>query len=183
VPVGVDLDLGGEPLLHLVTLEDTLGPEADGLLDPADPAGVRSDDAEDAPDVDDSAGITAVEDAGHTPAGVEQSAAPADRGRARGWKPGDYVFNLTQSGAEPAADTIRSRYWKNVANTRGTAMFGRGNTDRMAAGKPPERRNPRTGKVEVMRLPQVDHEASGGETPVPEWPTTGLDPFSGPTAE
>jgi len=98
--------------------------------------------------------------------------------RARGWKPGDYVFNFTKAGDEPAPDTVRSRYWKNVASTAGTAMFGSSNTQRMSSGKPPERRNPRTGKIEIMRLPKVGYTDAGGATPVPEWPLVGLDPFA-----
>lgn len=94
--------------------------------------------------------------------------------RTRGWKPGDHVFNLTARGAEPSATTVRSRYWKNVAAAGGASLFGSTNTERMAEGKPPERFNPRTKKVEAMHLPTT----SIGDTPVPEWPAAEIDPFA-----
>ncbi len=95
-----------------------------------------------------------------------------------GWKPGDHVFKRTAAGAEPSAATVRSRYWKNVAAAGGASLFGTKNTRRMAEGKPPERFNPRTNKVEVMRLPATSLGDVGGDTPVPEWPAAEVDPFA-----
>lgn len=105
----------------------------------------------------------------------------ADRqpsGRANGWQPGDYVFNLTGEGREPSPSTVRTRYWKNVAATAGAAIFGASNMDRLVRGKPPQRRNPRTGKTESMHLPTVGYHDNDGEIPVPAWPTTEIDPFT-----
>lgn len=98
--------------------------------------------------------------------------------RTRGWRPGQYVFNLTPDGREPSPTTVRTRYWKNVAATAGAPVFGDSNLDRMGVGKPPQRLNHRTGKLESMRLPSAHVGDDGGRTPVPEWPTTELDPFA-----
>lgn len=94
------------------------------------------------------------------------------------WHPGGHVFSLTANGHEPSPATVRTRYWKNVAATTGAAMFGEDNVQRMQSGKPPQRRNPRTTRLETMRLPQAATERTGGPTPIPEWPSSELDPFS-----
>ena len=98
--------------------------------------------------------------------------------RTSGWRPGENVFNLTKTGAGPSTTTIRRRFWRNVAITSGAAMFGDDNVNRMQAGDPPTRRNPRTGRVESMRLPRATYEQADGETPVPEWPDPEPDPFA-----
>lgn len=146
--------------LGLVTLEDRLGSDAAGLLQPD---GTVAGGDLTAPPSDDRA-----EDADHPD--DDPATSPG------GWAQGDSVFVPTANGEMPSKATVRSRYWKNVAGTAGVTMFGDANADRMAAGKPPERRNPRTGRVEVMRLPGVE-VASDAETPVPEWPGSALDPY------
>ncbi len=98
--------------------------------------------------------------------------------RKRGWKLGGYVFNLTADGNEPSPTTVRTRYWKNVAATAGASIFGAANLERMARGKPPRRRNHRTGELESMRLPAVEFGDNDGQTPVPEWPSDEIDPFA-----
>lgn len=109
-----------------------------------------------------------------------QGMEPTDKdvGRGRGWRPGQYVFNLTPDGREPSATTVRTRYWKNVAATMGASVFGETNLSRMGDGKPPQRLNHRTGTVESMRLPSTHVGDDGGQTPVPEWPAPELDPFA-----
>ena len=101
-----------------------------------------------------------------------------DVGRSHGWRPGQYVFNLTPDGREPSATTVRTRYWKNVAATAGASVFGETNLSRMGDGKPPQRLNHRTGNVESMRLPGTHVGDDGGQTPVPEWPAPEVDPFA-----
>lgn len=147
-----DLDLSPQ---GIVTLEDANPDDPDLLDDPGGPDTADQADAADAP----------------------AAADPPDL-RTRGWKPGDYVFNLTPDGREPSATTVRNRYWKNVADTGGAGIFGATNLERMGAGKPPKRRNHRTGKAETMRLPAADHDGTSGETPVPEWGSPELDPFA-----
>ena len=97
--------------------------------------------------------------------------------RLRGWTPGGYVFNLTQDGREPSPATVRTRYWKNVSAAAGSAIFGANNIERMQEGKPPQRRNYRSGKTETMRISPKSFEESGGEIPIPYWPSTAVDPF------
>ncbi len=98
--------------------------------------------------------------------------------RKRGWRPGGYVFNLTADGNEPSPATVRTRYWKNVAATAGASIFGSANLDRMQRGKPPRRRNHRSGKLEPMKLPAVSFTDNDGQTPVPTWPDGETDPFA-----
>ena len=94
----------------------------------------------------------------------------------REWQPGDSVHDVDERGEVPSPALIRERYWRNVAATAGAAMFGADNVDRMAAGRGPRRRNPRTGRTETMRLPDVD--GSGRSLPVPAWPDDDVvDPF------
>ena len=47
----------------------------------------------------------------------------------------------------------------------------------MATGKPPRRRNPRTGNAETMHLPQARYDDTNGATPMPQWPCGEVDPF------
>jgi hypothetical protein len=97
--------------------------------------------------------------------------------RKQGWTIGDYIFNFDADGAEPRAATVQERYWKNVATTAGAATFGDANIERMGEGRSPQRRNRRTGRIESMRLPNVNFEDTDGQTPVPTWPGTEIDPF------
>jgi hypothetical protein len=99
--------------------------------------------------------------------------------RSRGWRPGDSVHHLDDNGEPPTAALVRERFWRNVAATAGAAMFGADNVDRMAAGRGPRRRNPRTGQIETMRLPDVD--STGTSLPVPSWPDDAVDPFAEPS--
>ncbi len=104
---------------------------------------------------------------------------PDTNSRGSAWEPGDYVFNPTTAGTSPSSTTVRTRYWRNVAAAGGASIFGVSNMERMQQGKPPERTNPRTGKVEVMRLPDAANTDGAGTTPIPEWPCAEIDPFRG----
>ena len=97
--------------------------------------------------------------------------------RLRGWKPGGYIYNLTQDGREPSPATVKTRYWKNVGAASGSAIFGGHNIERMKDGKPPQRRNFKSGKMETMRISPKSFEESEGEIPIPYWPSNAVDPF------
>jgi hypothetical protein len=124
-------------------------------------------------------GPTAPDDAavavGEAAVAVSDHGGPLDR--RIGWSPGEYVFNLTADGSEPAPSTVRTRYWRNVAASPGSMIFGASNIERMRAGKAPQRRNPRTGRTEMMKLHAVTFEDTNGATPIPIWPDDSIDPF------
>ena len=101
--------------------------------------------------------------------------------RLRGWKPGGYIYNLTQDGREPSPATVKTRYWKNVGAASGSAIFGGHNIERMKDGKPPQRRNFKSGKMETMRISPKSFEESEGEIPIPYWPSNAVDPFGNPS--
>jgi len=65
------------------------------------------------------------------------------RGR---WRTGEHPLMLSRAGKPPTAATVRSRVWKNHA---GNPMWNHTNQNRMRAGKPPQRFNPLTGKLET----------------------------------
>ena len=97
--------------------------------------------------------------------------------RLHGWAPGGYIYNLKQDGTEPSPSTVRSRFWKNVGVATGSAVFGATNVDRLRNGKPPQRRNPRNGKIETMKVLLLSYEKGKGATPIPHWPTNAINPF------
>jgi len=97
--------------------------------------------------------------------------------RLQGWTPGGYIYNLKQDGTEPSPSTVRARFWKNVGVATGSALFGTNNVARLRNGKPPQRRNPRTGKIETMKILLLSYEESKGATPIPHWPTNAINPF------
>ncbi len=101
--------------------------------------------------------------------------------RLRGWEPGGYIYNLTKDGREPSPATVKTRYWKNVGAASGSAIFGAQNIRRMKEGKPPQRRNYKSGKIETMRISPKTFEESGGEIPIPYWPSSAVDPYGSPS--
>ena len=111
----------------------------------------------------------------------ESSLAPNQTGliRLQGWSPGGYIYNLKQNGTEPSPSTVRVRFWKNVGVAAGSALFGSKNVARLRDGKPPLRHNPRTGKIETMKVFLLSYEEGKGATPIPHWPTNTIDPFEG----
>jgi hypothetical protein len=111
------------------------------------------------------------------PVGLQVVTKGSETFRLRGWTPGGYIFNLTHDGREPSPATVRTRYWKNVGAEAGSAIFGTANIERMCDGKPPQRRNYRTGKLETMRITPISFQESSGEIPIPYWPSTAVDPF------
>ena len=91
-------------------------------------------------------------------------AMPLPRGR---WKTGMNPLMLNPEGAVPTAATVRSRVWKNRADER---VWGEANQARMRSGKPPRRRNPLNGRIEVATVDR------GSATP--RWRSVAVDPFA-----
>ena len=56
--------------------------------------------------------------------------------RAKGWKVGDPIDNLTRAGKEPSWSAVRSRYWKNEAYNN-PEKYSVENLGRMKKGKAP----------------------------------------------
>lgn len=156
---GDELVASTEAHPRIVTLEET-DPEAVELATLVDDAGLDGHETE------------------TDPADAEPTSERSGAGRLRGWRPGQYVFNLTPDGREPSATTVRTRYWKNVADTGGAGIFGSDNVARMSEGKAPRRFNHRTGKHESMSLPTAGYDVQAGQTPVPAWPVAEVDPFA-----
>lgn len=132
----------------------------------------------------------------HEPAAVGATRAPVEAGdptprrtadapsrrttteRGTGWRPGQFVFNLTRDGNEPSPEVIRRRFWRNIAASDHVSAFGATNAERLAAGKAPSRHNPRRGSTETMRLPVASFTESGGRPPAPSWPDDDVDPYA-----
>ncbi len=98
--------------------------------------------------------------------------------RALGWQRGQYVYNLIGNGSEPSDEIVRTRFWKNVSSTEHAAVFGADNVERMSRGRPPRRRNPRTGREESMQLVVEGFAEAQGRPPRPQWPDVEIDPFA-----
>lgn len=107
------------------------------------------------------------------------AAAPDSSPRGSGWRPGQFIFNLTRDGDEPSAEVVRRRFWRNIGSSEHSRNFGASNAERLAAGRPPTRRNPRTGSIETLALPLKGSGVSGGRTPKPRWPDDDIDPYGG----
>ena len=90
--------------------------------------------------------VGAVADAANAIDDVYDAAKAADNaidaGKAanKGWKVGDDISNLTRAGKTPTWDTVRSRYWKNQADSPSGSQwydYTRNNKERMQKGKAP----------------------------------------------
>lgn len=93
-------------------------------------------------------------------------AVPVEKPPPTRWKRGDDVLVATRNRARPPAATVRSRVWKNHSKRVG---WGAANATRMAAGKPPRRFNPLSGKVETAKV-----DVGVGR---PYWSDVAIDPF------
>ena len=100
--------------------------------------------------------------------------------RGTGWSPGQYLFNRTRDGGDPSTEVVRRRFWRNVGSTEHAQAFGQLNAERLAAGRPPARLNPRTHRTETMALPVTDYVAAEGRAPSPAWPDADVDPYAAP---
>jgi filamentous hemagglutinin len=101
-----------------------------------------------------------------------------------GWKRGDDVYQPTASNNDPSWSAVRSRFWKNEAQSPGAAeKYGAENLDRMSNGLAPQRYNPDKGGMESMELSHEPVPARDGGTEfVPRWPQdhATVDPFRRP---
>jgi hypothetical protein len=120
---------------------------------------------------------------------VASEGAPAEglkleQAASRGWQRGDDIYAPTRAGNEPNWNTVRARYWKNVANDpEAASQWDETNLARMRTGRAPQRFNPDKPGTESMELshepvPQRD----GGRDVVPRWPQdhAAVDPFRHP---
>ncbi|MEP9384624.1 HNH endonuclease [Nocardioides sp. KR10-350] len=108
--------------------------------------------------------------------------------RARGWRVGDPIDNLTAAGNEPSWSAVRSRYWKNVADAAEPGEYRPSDLKLMADGRPP--RHP---QIDVgMELDHiVPRHQGGGHAPanlreVWPWEHAALDPhryYTGPVPD
>jgi RHS repeat-associated protein len=97
-----------------------------------------------------------------------------------GWRVGDPITNLTRQGNVPQWDTVRQRHWKNRANGAGLEDFAEENLDRMRRGRAPQRKSPRTGRIESKELHHTPPRRDGGLFDFEEvWPGehAAVDPF------
>ena len=114
----------------------------------------------------------------HTAAGLEEVAVASPHEpvppepSASGWTVGDDPLAPTRQGTPPAAGTVRTRVWKNLARSAAetTTVWDDDNAERMRAGKAPRRRNPITERIE---LASVDPETGGVS-----WPGEPVDPWA-----
>lgn len=83
--------------------------------------------------------------------------------RSRGWRVGGDPLSLTARGTEPAADTIRTRVWKNHG---AAGAWSDENRALLVAGRAPRRVNPITGRTERAVVDIDTGRASWGSEPV-----------------
>lgn len=97
--------------------------------------------------------------------------------RATAWSP-DMPLDARVNDANPTPDEKAQRYWMATAHGVGdTTHFDDVNLARMAQGKAPTRRNPRSGDVEAMDL--VGLRAASHRSDVRmKWPDETVDPWS-----
>ena len=92
-----------------------------------------------------------------------------DLTKAKGWKVGDPIDNLTIAGNEPSWSTVRARFWKNLAYYERDSYIEQ-SLERMRKGKPPI--HPR------YNVPMELHHKNGRNIPnphrienlIPLWP-------------
>ena len=87
---------------------------------------------------------------------------PTTANTTRGWKVGNPINNLTVKGNVPSWNTVRSRYWKNRANSSKTGEFSDANLKLMKKGKAPKIYDPGTGRIERVELHHTPAQRDGG---------------------
>ena len=135
-PTGEFLDT----ILDVISLAVSV---ADVISDPSDPwawAGLAGDTVDLLPFVTGVGEVT--KGVGLARKGAKGADNILDAGKAvkKGWKVGDDITNLTSAGKVPSWSAIRSRYWKNQANSKtssGLYDLTQDNLDRMAKGNAP----------------------------------------------
>lgn len=100
------------------------------------------------------------------------------------WKRGDDVYTPTAQNNDPSWSAVRSRFWKNEAESAdAAAKYGAENLARMKDGLAPQRYNPDKGGMESMELSHEPVPArDGGKEFVPRWPQdhATVDPYRRP---
>lgn len=105
--------------------------------------------------------------------------------RQKGWKVGDPIENLTAKGSEPGWTTVRTRYWKNIADDALPGEFRPADLARMAEGKPPLHHHIQVPK-ELDHIVQRQHGGTHAKENLREvwpWEHAALDPhrhYKGP---
>jgi hypothetical protein len=99
---------------------------------------------------------------------------------ARPWQPGDPIYNPTSAGRAPSDRTVGRRFWQNEAKNPSRRDYTADDIARMKRALPPQRKNPKTGRMESM---EMSHEPiprrDQGPDMVPRWPNehADLDPY------
>lgn len=101
------------------------------------------------------------------------------KGTGKSWKVGDPINKLTKKGNYPSWSTVKSRYWKNVANEADEGEYSAQNLARMKKGKAPL--HPK------LNVPKELHHINGRNIPDPHninnlqevwpWEHADIDPF------
>ena len=78
----------------------------------------------------------------------------------KGWKVGDSIKNLTRKGEVPKWNTVRARYWKNMAYYF-PQNYSERNLARMKKGLAEHQKNPITGLWESMELHHAPPQREG----------------------
>ena len=92
------------------------------------------------------------------------------------WAPG-MALDSRVGDRKPAMADKAKRFWLTSAESLGDSHFGDENRGRMHEGKPPQRRNPRTGRVETMQLVGL-RQASNADDVRMRWADDSIDPWS-----
>lgn len=104
-------------------------------------------------------------------ASTEPVAAPTS------WQPGD-PLDARQNDRKPTTALKAQRFWQTIAATlEADSHFDDAARSRMADGRAPRRRNPRTGSTETASLVGLRSAASADEVRM-YWPDDSVDPWS-----
>lgn len=96
---------------------------------------------------------------------------------AAAWNPG-MALDARVGDRKPTVSVKAERFWKDTAAHLGEhSHFDERSRELMREGKPPRRRNPRTGDVEAMELVGLRAAARRGDVRM-RWPDDAVDPWS-----
>jgi hypothetical protein len=119
-------------------------------------------------------------DDGDVGRGVAVADGPSELSRSTGerrvWRPG-MALDATIDDRKPNLATKAERFWKATGQTQSLTHFDNDDRRRMASGKAPRRRNPRTGRMEVMQLTGL-RQASRESQVRMRWPDDSVDPWN-----
>lgn len=92
------------------------------------------------------------------------------------WQPG-MALDATVNDERPSLATKAERYWRATAAALDESHFDAEAIDRMADGKAPRRRNPRTSRVESMQLTGLRRASARSDVRM-SWPDSSVDPWA-----